>query len=146
MTINQGHSTSLGTTLPYKLISSNRRTWNKLLVRHTGTALQGRGDYFEVGGGGQTSPGVQGNPNPKLKTPRIWPTVFGRDPSSRAKTNTNKNERHLQFKVWVTLPKVPSWGASCPHCPARFPRPCRIVCTSFCMGIFATSLNVVHTN
>ena len=37
---------------------------------------QGRGNYFEVGGGGQKSPGVQGNPYPKLKTHRIWPTIF----------------------------------------------------------------------
>ena len=60
---------------------------------------QGRGSYFEVGGGGQTSPGAQGNPYPKLKTPWIWPTIFGRDQSSRAKTNKNKNERLSQFKV-----------------------------------------------
>ena len=38
--------------------------------------VQGRGNYFEVGGGGQASPGVQGNPYPKLKNPRIWPTIF----------------------------------------------------------------------
>ena len=28
-------------------------------------------------GGGETSPGVQGNPYPKLKTPWISPTIFG---------------------------------------------------------------------
>ena len=39
--------------------------------------LQGRGNYFEVGGGGgQTSPGVQGDPYPKLKTPLVRPTIF----------------------------------------------------------------------
>ena len=42
----------------------------------------------------KTSRGVQGNPYPKLKTPRIWPTIFfGRDPSSRTKAK-KKNERH----------------------------------------------------
>ena len=34
-------------------------------------------------GGGQTSPRVQGNPYPKLKTPQIWPNIFGKEPSSR---------------------------------------------------------------
>ena len=38
--------------------------------------LQGRGNYYEVGG--KTSPGVQGNPYPKVKAPRIWPIIFGR--------------------------------------------------------------------
>ena len=38
----------------------------------------GAGTTLKMGGGGegQTSPGVQGNPYPKLKTPRICPTVF----------------------------------------------------------------------
>ena len=54
---------------------------------------QGRGNYFEVGGG-QKSPGVQGDPYPELKTHRIWPTIFGRNPNSCAKTNKNKIERH----------------------------------------------------
>ena len=48
------------------------------------------------GGGGKRlpGPGIQGNPYPKLKTPRIWPIIFGRAPSSRAKTSKNKNEPH----------------------------------------------------
>ena len=45
---------------------------------------QGRWNYFEVGGGGETSPGVPGNPYPKLKTPGFGPLFFGRDPSSLA--------------------------------------------------------------
>ena len=31
---------------------------------------------MKLGGGGLTYPGVQGNPYPKLKIPRIWPTIF----------------------------------------------------------------------
>ena len=34
------------------------------------------GTTLKLRGGGQTSPGVQGNPYPKLKTPPIWPTIF----------------------------------------------------------------------
>ena len=52
---------------------------------------RGMGTTLKLGG---TSPGVQGNPYPKIKNPRIWPTSFGRDLNPRAKTNTNKNERH----------------------------------------------------
>ena len=53
---------------------------------------QWRGNYYEVGM--QTSPGVKGNSYSKLKTPRIGLLFFGRNPSPRAKTNKNKNERH----------------------------------------------------
>ena len=39
---------------------------------------QGRGKYFEVGGGGQTSPGIQGNPYPKTEnTPDMAHYFFG---------------------------------------------------------------------
>ena len=48
-----------------------------MTFRRTVNNDQGRRNYFEVGGGGQTSPEVQGNPYPKLKTPRIWPTILG---------------------------------------------------------------------
>ena len=55
---------------------------------------------FEVGGGGgQTSPGVQGNSYQKLKTPRISPTIFFRATQGHVQTNKNKNERHRQSKV-----------------------------------------------
>ena len=52
-----------------------RSDWDALLciatmwIRGIG---QGRGNYFEVGGGRFR---VQSNPYSKLKTPRIWPTV-----------------------------------------------------------------------
>ena len=79
---------------------------------------QGRGSYFEVGGGGQTSPGVQGSPYPKLKTPRIWPTIFLGETEVRVQKQTKikvndinspkLGQRPLSFQVV---------GASCPHCP-----------------------------
>ena len=37
------------------------------MVRESSFHKQGRGNYFEVGGEGQASPGVQGNPYPKTK-------------------------------------------------------------------------------
>ena len=51
-----------------------------LYTRDAGTTLKSEG-----GGGGQTSPGVQGNPCPKLKTPRIWPSIFGEGPKFTCK-------------------------------------------------------------
>ena len=86
------------------ILETHRRTaFNRGAVKVC--PLQGRGNYFEVWGGGQTSPGVQGYPYPKLKTPRIWPTIFWyRGPSSHAKTNKNKNERLSQSKVGRPAP------------------------------------------
>ena len=78
---------------------------------------QGCGNCFEVGGGGQTSPGFQGNPCPKLKTPRIWPTIF-----CETKVHVQK-----QIKIKMNDIDSPKLGGgalqSCPHCP-RLPRPC----------------------
>ena len=73
----------------------------------------------------QTSPGVQGNPYPKLKTHRIWPTIFW------------ETQVHVQKQTKIKMndfhsPKLGRWrphsfkvvGASCPHCPPpRFPHP-----------------------
>ena len=75
----------------------------------------------------KTSPVVQGNPFPKIKTPRIWSTILGGDISSGAKTNENINERHRQSKVGGGgggAPKASKLG-ELPHCPPppRFPRP-----------------------
>ena len=90
-----------------------------------GSPKQGGGNYVcTLNLAGQTSPGVQGNPYQKLKTPRIWATIFGRDPSSRT-------------KKWATLTDQ-SWGAAPPKLPScwmlgqvaptapppRLPRPC----------------------
>ena len=70
-------------------------------------------------GSGSASLGPKGNPEslPKIKLPGLGPLFF-RDPSSRAKTNKNKNERHWQSKVGA-FPQLPSCGSSlnCPHCP-----------------------------
>ena len=56
---------------------------------------QGPGNDFEVGGGGGlTSPGVQGNPYPKLKTPRVSPTIFlgGTHVHLQKQTKINMND------------------------------------------------------
>ena len=70
------------------------------------------------------SPVVQGNHYPKIKTLRIWSTIFWGDISSGAKTNANINDRHRQSKVGggggAELPKLPSWG-ELPHCPPPVP-------------------------
>ena len=63
--------------------------------------VQGRGNYFEVGGGGgQPSPGVQGNPYPKLKTPRIWPTIFREGPKFTCKNKPNWKNMILTVQSW----------------------------------------------
>ena len=72
------------------IILTGVRCKNNIMKFRWNECCQGRGNYFEVGGGGQTSPGVQGNPYTKLKTPGFGPLFLG-DPSSRAKTNKNKN-------------------------------------------------------
>ena len=41
-----------------------------------GARARGAGTTSKLGGGGQTSPGIQGNPYSKVKTPRIWPIIF----------------------------------------------------------------------
>ena len=80
------------------------------------------GNDFEVSG--QMSPGVQGNLYPKLRTTRISPTIFGRESSSRAKANRNKNERHRQAKVGRATPlRSKSWRSKRPRCPPPPPVP-----------------------
>ena len=60
-------------------------TW-EVEDRDAGTTMKLGG-----GGGGKGHPGVQRNPYPKPKTPRIWPTIFlGETPSSRVKKNEQK--------------------------------------------------------
>ena len=75
---------------------------------------------------GQTSPRVQGIPYPKLKTPRIWPTIFYERPKFLCKKSKNKNERHSQCIVGGCGASTASklWGPVAPIAPPpRFPRP-----------------------
>ena len=101
-----------------RLLQADPKVVSGLGFRCYGGGGRGRGlgTILKWGGGGQTSPGVQGNPYPKLKNfPNFPPLFFGRDPSSRAKTNTNKNERHRRSKVGGTAPSGPEVGeASAP--------------------------------
>ena len=53
-----------------------------------------------------------------LKLPGFRPLFFGRDPSSRAKTNKNKNEPNRQSKVGGAAPlRSKSWSGKRPRCP-----------------------------
>ena len=56
---------------------------------------------------------------------------FGRDPSSCAKTNKNKNERHRQSKVGGATPppvqKLEGKRPRCPPPPLRFPGLCALM-------------------
>ena len=54
--------------------SQNCGTEGAKHYKDAGTTLKLRG------GGGETSPGVQGNPYPKLKTILIWSTIFLKGP------------------------------------------------------------------
>ena len=98
---------------------ATRNEWGALLpgARELGT-------FFEVGG--QTSPGVQGNPYPKLKTPRILSSIF-----------FGETQVHVQNQTKIKLNGIDSRklggrrphsfqvvGESCLHCPPpRLPRP-----------------------
>ena len=81
-------------------------------LRHS-PCKQGRGNYFEVGRGGQTSPGVKGN-LPKTKYSRIWPTIFwgGIKVHVQKQTKIQMNDIHSPKLGGggETLPKLPSWG------------------------------------
>ena len=57
----------------------------RILIVPWALFTSGAGTTLKLGGGGQTSTGVQGNPYPKLKTPRIWHTIFW---ELDARTNT----------------------------------------------------------
>ena len=121
---------------PFTLISVDIRVYK-----------QGRGNYFEVwgGGAGQTSPGVKGNPYPKLKTPRIWSTIFweGARIHVQKQTKIKMNDidspklggrRPHSFLIGGNLPLLP---------PPQFPHPCilelislmskRVVCAYICL-------------
>ena len=77
------------------------------------------GHDFEVGRG-ETSPGVQGKPYPKLKTPRISPTVFLGRPKFTCKKMNDIDSSKLEGRR-PAGPKV--GGASAPAAP-RFPGLC----------------------
>ena len=84
----------------------------------TGTD-RGCGNYFEVGGGGQTSPGVQGSPYPKLKTARIWPTIFWERPKFTCKNKQKYKRTTLTVQRWgggagSGAPQLPSCGGNLP--------------------------------
>ena len=83
---------------------------------------RGPGTILKLGGGGQTSPGVQGNHYPKLKTPGFRPLFFGRHTISRAKTNKNKNDIDSP-KLEGQRPSGPKDGGQAPP-PPRFPGLC----------------------
>ena len=75
--------------------------------RHAGT----RGTTLKFGG--DVSPGFKGNPYPKLKTPRLWPTFFG---GTQAHVQKQINMNDIDSPKWGDAPQV-GRGASCPHCP-----------------------------
>ena len=76
---------------------------------------QGRGNYFELGvGGGANVSRSPGNPYPKLKTHRIWPTMFWERPKL-----TCKKRNILTAKSWGGGRRPHSFQvvvASSPHC------------------------------
>ena len=84
---------------------------------------RGAGTTLKLGGG-QTSPGVQGNPYPKIKTPRIWPTIFWGENQvhvqKQTKINMNDNDSPKLGGGAPTASKL--WG-KLPPLPPRFPRP-----------------------
>ena len=55
---------------------------------------RGPGTILNWGGGGKRLPGAKVTLTQNETFPGFRPILFGRDPSSRAKTNKNKNERH----------------------------------------------------
>ena len=98
---------------------------------------QRRGNYFEVGGGGQASPGVQGNPYPQQQQKKNSPflahyfceTQFHVQKQTKIKKNDIDSlklggRRPHSFKLWGNLP----------HCPPPPPAP-----TSLCMRRFLVS-------
>ena len=118
-----------GDKVVFAFVSGGRGTRIATIQRAQVTCvIQGRGNYFEVWGGGQTSPGVQGSPYPKLKTPRIWPTIFFRETHVRVQKQTKIKLNHIdrpKFGGGGCPHSFKVVGASCPHCPPppRFPRP-----------------------
>ena len=91
---------------------------------------QGRRNYFEAGGGGeQACPGVQDNPYPKLKTPRVCSLFLG----GIGQVHVQKLTKIKIIAFYIDspyqrfvggAPQLPSWeGVSCPDSPPpRFPR------------------------
>ena len=90
-------------------------------------AAQGRGNYFEVrGGGGKRLPRSKVTPTQNKRLPGFGPLFFGRDPRSRAKSN--KNEKINDFhspKLGGGAPTAPKlWGQVAPLPPPTwFPIP-----------------------
>ena len=79
------------------------------IFRSTGTTLK-------LGGGQHVS--VSRQPLPKTKnSPDSTHCFFVRAPSSRAKTNKNKNERHCSLKLWSGAPTGPKLFGKLPPLP-----------------------------
>ena len=104
---------------------------NNAFEKNDEGGFRGAGTTLKLGGGGQTSPGVEGNPYPKLKkTPRIWATIFLVDIDTQVhvqiQTKIKMNDFHSP-KLGAGGRRPHSFkvvGASCPQCPPpRFPRP-----------------------
>ena len=86
-------------------------------IRLIHNCLQRPGNNFEVGGGGQTSPGVQDNSYQKPKTPRISPTIFlgGTQVHVQKQTKMNGIDSPKMEGRHPSGPKV--GGASAPAAP-----------------------------
>ena len=84
---------------------------------------------LKLGGGGQTSPGVQGSPYPKLKTHRIWTTIFLETQVHVQKQTKIKMSDIDSLKLGGAPPQLPSCGGKFPPLPPppRLPRPCSLV-------------------
>ena len=76
-------------------------------------------------GGGQLGEVTQARVPPKLKTPRIWPTIFGSGPKSRTKIKYIKKENK---KVRLQVPGL-SWKSMVsPVGPLFVLRGCDLFC------------------
>ena len=79
--------------------------WTRVSMKRKSQASRGAGTTLKLGGGGgQTSPGVLGNPYPKIKKILGFGPLFWERPSWHVETNKNNNERHWQFNVGGAAP------------------------------------------
>ena len=88
--------------------------------------IRGAGTTLKLGGGANVSRGNRRYP--KLKTPRIWLTIFllGTQVHVQKQIRIKMNDFHSPMLGGGARPhSFKVVGASCPHCPPppRFPRP-----------------------
>ena len=112
--------------MPFKLFPSNG-PWRATLRRSHWKVVwcwmtnRGTGTNLKLGGG-QTSPGVKGNPYPKLKTLRIWPTIFWETPKFTYKNKQKIKMNNVDSPKWGGGGRRPHSfqvvGESCPHRPS----------------------------